>query len=813
MMLMVEAFMRLVELWEEGHVPALSYSLIRDKVIISLFQALTRILQTQNADGSWGIGGCEVTAYAIISLTKLVSLSSAPRVALQVTQAIEGGRSFLSKNFAASTSADHVWKGKINSGFSVLYQAYVLAALNAPIRKRETGSTIESHFEIPLAKMTIQTKYYARQAWFVGVPEWLVQACLIETHLFLLQITNVRYAVFPSDSLVDDRYFESIPFAWIVANNVDNRFIGAEFVYQITILTVLGRQLEDYMENVVRETFAGCLFEAEDIVYNIFQELAVEDKDQCFRDSHINGTTRSSTATAISDVRSVLHRFISHVLNHPYVLMASPQDQGHLRSELLSFLVGRVSQLSGEQEERSSTDQTPHPYTFAFLACLVERQNVTSSMGTRGDFLNSPEQHYLAADLCRHISIVSFMSTSADEQRAATVQPAPQIIKSIDVSSQHPPSRCISPASTSSSSYDDPYTPTSPISSVSSAPSGSPIQSLFPKPPTHQRFLSPIDASQEALQMTRLVKYERRCLTLCFEGLIEAGINHPTMNIIKLFVDFNDLSEQIYRDPNIGSTYQPSGTLKIIDQACILNPPPVPPRRRRGSVAAARAALTVDPSVTKRSYQQNSLIQQSVEGDEWIKAPAQTDRTASPVPTERNWSWNKMPIISKRRTSRASSEVSRIESIMSEIDGIKVRFEPKPGSQAQRRTASESDAAWAQLEPKNDAQRSLTSINSRGVEAIKLAKLRLETQRRNAKNLQNISVKEDAMQRKLDNSLQTKANEDINKSPVRDTAIWPLESAGWVRAPPPPNSESVEARVRKLHRASRLGGPKWKAPF
>lgn len=169
------------------------------------------------------------------------------------------------------------------------------------------------------------------------------------------------------------------------------------------------------------------------------------------------------------------------------------------------------------------------------------------------------------------------MSTSTHEQRAAPVQPAPQTIKSIGVSSRHPPSRCISPASTSSSSYDDPYTPISPISSVSSAPSGSPIGSLFPKPPTHEPIPSPIDASQEALQLTRLAKYEHRCLTLCFEGLIEAGINHSTMNIIKLFVDFNDLSEQIHRDPNIGGTYRPSSTQEIIDQACILNPPPVPP--------------------------------------------------------------------------------------------------------------------------------------------------------------------------------------------------------------------------------------------
>lgn len=43
----------------------------------------------------------------------------------------------------------------------------------------------------------------------------------------------------------------------------------------MTILSVLGRQLDDYMENVVRKTFAGCLFVAEGIVYSIIQELSM----------------------------------------------------------------------------------------------------------------------------------------------------------------------------------------------------------------------------------------------------------------------------------------------------------------------------------------------------------------------------------------------------------------------------------------------------------------------------------------------------------------------------------------------------------
>lgn len=575
------------------------------------------------------------------------------------------------------------------------------------------------------------------------------------------------------------------------------------------------------MERVVRESFAGCVFEVEDIVYSIFQELAAEDKDRCVCDSHTNSPTRSSRATAISDVHLVLYRFILHVLNHQHVLMASSQDRGQLRSGFLSFLIGRISQLSGEQGQRSATDQTPLPYTLAFLACLAGKQNSIDGIGLRRDFLCSAEQQYLAADLCRHISIISFMSTCADEQRAAPIQPAPTVRKGISFGSQPAPRRSISPASTSSSSYDGSDSPISPISSVSSAPGGSPVQSLFSKPPTHQPVLSPTGPSQETLQMTRLLRHERHCLDLCFEELVEAGIDHSTMDVMKLFADFHALAEHIYRDPNIGSTYQPFDAHDDTNLTCTLKPPAVPSKRRRGSVAAARAGLTAESPVTRQLYRQEIGTQRSLEGLEWTKAVTQTEQTIVAVPLERDRSRNKLPVVTKTRTARASSEVSRIESIMNEIDGVSLRFESKASSRIQRRTASESVAVSTQSEPKLDARGRFACETSPDAEAMKLSKARLETQRhldhdthrRKAKGSINKGVKETAIQRSLNSNLPSKTTEEINESNIERRVTCPPESAGWVRAPPLESSESVEARARKLHRASRLGGPKWKAPF
>ena len=844
--------MRLIQLWARGCVPVPDDPAIQDKVIICLFQALTRTLHTQKPNGSWGCGGCETTAYAIITLKRLSSFTSAPRIRTQLANAIEYGCKFLSKNFRPFSEPDHIWTGKTTSGSSVLYQAYIMAALQAPMSK-QSSPTIESHFEIPLAKITIQTKYYAKQAWFASAPEWLIQACLVESRLFLPQIRTVRYAVFPSDNLGEDSHFESIPFSWIVASNLDNRAIGAEFLYQMMILSVLGRQLEEYLDGIVRESFSGCLFEVEDIIYSIFQELDLCNKDECFCGDH--GHDRESTATSISDVRSVLYRFISHVLNHPYVLMASERDQAQLKSELLAFLLGRISQLA-TQHSPNATDQTPHAYTFAFLACLVGNQGSTGGVGLRRDFLETPEQQYLAADLCRHMSIISFMSDNA-KAHENTIQTIQSKLRSTSVgNSGRPLSRSVSSVSTSSSSYDDSPSPISPISSASSVSSGSPRNAFFPKVLDQLPHNSPLVASPESLQMSRLIDHERQGLSLCLQSISESGINQRTGNILKLFVDVTELSEQIFNDPNIGSCYQPATAHEVIEQACILEVPPLPPKRR-GSVAAARAALTIPPLMPKQNQTKSENSQQSERLSKQQTAPplqppqhlthqyieqskqsvqkpesaspeiyqmAQlpkpisshsrqhasrsqsldgfSDRTLtpsqdvySPVPMERDWSWNKR---SGKRPSH-SSEISRIERIMSDVDGI---------NPTQRRTASESDAGWFS-KPKIDVQKRLAN-DEVDAEAIKLAKARMQTQKHVGAEAQRRAVES---QRKVPAGMQSKSMVNVSTKEVKRGVTSP-ENGGWVKAPPAlVEMPGMEVRTGKLHKASRVGGPRWKAPF
>ena len=763
---------------------------------------------------------------------------------MQSTLAIKNGCEYLSKNYLPFSEPELVWTGKTTCGSSTLHHAYMLAALQAPTPKQQSRPTIESHFEIPLAKLTIQTKYYGRQAWFAKTPEWLIQASLIEGHLFLPQIRDVRYAVFPSDNLADDQHYAYIPFMWISANSFEKRFLGAEYLHQMMILSMLNRQFEEYMVNVVGETFAGCMFEIEDIIQSIFQELEMYSKDQCFCGDHGNDTSRSSTVTTISDVRSVLYRFISHVLNHPYVLMASTYDQAQLICELQSFLLSRISQLSsrgyteGAEPTKAPTDQTAHPYSFAFLTCIVGSQGATGGLGLRTDFLETPEQQFLAADLIRHVSIVSFISSNAEEQQITPRMHAKSRSTSFG-SSQRTSDRSVSSASTASSYYGEEGF--SPISSVSSASSISPKASKFPgrSPllPSHTASA----ASEQSLQLTRLLRHERRSLRLCLDSLREAGVDRPTANVLKLFVDFTELSEQLYSDSNISSCFQPTTANEVIEQACILSPPPVPSKHesQKGSVAAARAALIIPPLASKpksrpRSFVDCAIIQPDIipplparnssrapsfdQGDDRTLTPGQDDCPATAVQIERDWSWNK-PAMPKRRLSRASVEVSRIERIMSDMDSVKIQ--PKSKTEDQKPTASENTAPWVQQKPKIDFQKRLTAAADFDAETIKLAKARIETQKykslhspqRAATDLQTRTKEQAEAKKKPAVELQNTSTAEINKQNVKRRGTEPADG-GWVKSPPSVEMvESREVQVRKLQRASKLGGPRWKAPF
>ena len=906
-MLMADAFARLVGLWERGFAPVLDDLTLRNKVFICIYQALTRTLQDQSANGSWGRSQrCETTAYGILILTTLAPFTSAPRVKAHLTQSIEKARKYLADNFKPLADPDHVWQGKTTAGSSILFQSYILAALQTTVFHTSSTTSIENRIQIPLARIAIQTKYHARQSQFRKTPEWQIQACLVESQLFLPQLNEVRYAVFPQSHLQDDQHFDIIPFTWLAASNLERRYVGPEFLYQMMIVSFLLRQLEDYLAHYIADAFAGCLFEIEDIIQEVFDDLEQRGaKDQCHCDDHESSAQRSSAATSgttsLIEARSVLYRLVNHVLNHPYVLMASYHNQGQLRDELLAFVLAQIGRLADASEELSAegnepespqaSDQTYHAFCLAFLACLVGNQSTFNGVALRRDFLETPEQQYLAAAMCRHLSIVSFMSS--------TVPCSPQHEKSCPrtistrtskFGTSRSYSRSISSASSRSSNYSDgEVSPVSSISSRSSAPSTSPISLEIPGSVK----ASHASVTSEPEQLTRLLSHERRLLNVCLQDLDSAGISDRTADILGLFIDQSKLADQILRDENIGSCHQPTTAIEVIEQACILQPAPLPPSKApgRGSVAQARAALLIEPLNPLRDPSTSSSSSRNRDPLVRSQSPDSIKLTgASAVQRDFNLQRSAAASLSPRRTSRTCTEMSRIERIMSDMGDSNLpprsrrsgHSMPKPKVNPMLRdyrhhrpraatTSPEIGGQSLYTVPVTDAlqkakfatlQKRMTSPTPIDAETIKLAKARVQMQRKASSDASAEKSKERKAREKAEyeaareraNCLQTKAMEQARRAPsltiedempnVRtqksqrhlkkknsdntesDMKEDALDQKGWVKAPPAvpvsktagagqlgSNDDGEIAQGKKPRRASRLGGPRLKLPF
>jgi hypothetical protein len=270
-MLLAQAFIKLLNLWENKTLTSLSNDLIRDRVLIVLFQALVRILQSQQSDGSWAI--CfEATAYAIIALANLASLPLIGTLQTQINVAIQSGREFLQSR-PPHASSEYLWIEKVTYGSNNLSNAYTLSALHISVPAVNLGNEVSKLTSIhPKAVMKF-TEFFSRLPLYSEKSKWRLQAALIEGYLFLPLVKRVRLDIFPRDGMEEDKYLEYIPFTWTAANNRDNTYLTAEYLHEMMVLSMLTYQCDEYMEAVAGRYFESRLEDVIQAINHIFDQL------------------------------------------------------------------------------------------------------------------------------------------------------------------------------------------------------------------------------------------------------------------------------------------------------------------------------------------------------------------------------------------------------------------------------------------------------------------------------------------------------------------------------------------------------------
>ncbi|KAL8799889.1 MAG: hypothetical protein Q9182_005546 [Xanthomendoza sp. 2 TL-2023] len=114
MMLLAQAMMHLVILWDQGRLPFLKQHMIDNQIPILLLQALNRTLLAQNDHGSWvNPPSAEVTSYALLTLTPLQSLPLGDAIQHTIRDALVRGRKYLEVKKFNDERSNYLWIEKV----------------------------------------------------------------------------------------------------------------------------------------------------------------------------------------------------------------------------------------------------------------------------------------------------------------------------------------------------------------------------------------------------------------------------------------------------------------------------------------------------------------------------------------------------------------------------------------------------------------------------------------------------------------------------------------------------------------------------
>jgi len=134
MMLQAQAFVRFLKHWakDELNAEAVPSDLVYQDIPRMLLEILTQTMISQKHDGSWELKR-EVTVYAILTLTPLLSLPWVDFLKPECTACIFRGKAYLENHRKEWRKAEHMWIEKTVYGSPNLLQAYCLAAMKVAI--------------------------------------------------------------------------------------------------------------------------------------------------------------------------------------------------------------------------------------------------------------------------------------------------------------------------------------------------------------------------------------------------------------------------------------------------------------------------------------------------------------------------------------------------------------------------------------------------------------------------------------------------------------------------------------------------------
>lgn len=441
-MLVSQALIACINAWANGALTTLSVDFLKEEVLLVLFQALLRTLQSQKEDGSWERSP-EVTAYAVFTIKAVMKLPLFCPLLAQINSTLEKAEYYISDAIHEGLSPGFLWVEKVTYNSSIVSNAYLLSALKSDPTPCAVTSRTTLLFDGLLGDVLPSLQFYERLPMFRNTPRWRLQAYLIEGLLYSKPLRNKCNDAFPIIKKGIDKHLQFVPFTWTGGNNEMGAAIGHDILLEMMAVSAIAFDIDKLMESQV----ASLPKFQRKLLKNIIKDLFDSDKSEELNNSSQGRKKRKGefiSGDDSSDPNSMLRRgdhhkqcksmefdqivgkfrqFAKYYMKHPETLRASIYDQEQLRLDLLDYLLAHLTQINDNADLReqdipdthatkvfhssrgsffdwirsTSGNHTAGPFAFSFFLCLF-------GPGDGRDSLETVEVKYIAQDVSRHLA-------------------------------------------------------------------------------------------------------------------------------------------------------------------------------------------------------------------------------------------------------------------------------------------------------------------------------------------------------------------------------------------------------------------------
>ncbi|KAI0203005.1 Copalyl diphosphate synthase [Astrocystis sublimbata] len=424
--LIVEAFVDILNLIEQDKLPGLFDENLQSRLAVALFQACFRPLLDQLEDGSWN-NNIEETAYGVLILSEARRVTFFNDLRQPLDQAIERGVAYIKS--IEERPLNYIWIEKVSYASRLLTDSYVLGALKAASSAPSTSATIGSSLwqNVNTSVLDKHVKLFSKAELFSPHPEWELKGSMIEAVLLKPLLLKRRLEVFQRQGMQEDKYFDLIPLFWTSPNNRARTFASASFIYEVSLLSMLTYQVDEFMEASAAPAFQGRMPELRQLINTVFPEEEPANGANGHANGHSNGHSNGkATASAQEEVLATLKGFKKYCLEHPIVAKASAADQKLLARELRTYILAQVQQEEDsarfrEQREAgkpgsgstntfynwarsTGADNVSGPFAWAYIGCLL---SATLTSGGGKDVFPTAGEKYMASDVYRHLATMA----------------------------------------------------------------------------------------------------------------------------------------------------------------------------------------------------------------------------------------------------------------------------------------------------------------------------------------------------------------------------------------------------------------------